>query len=190
MAQDMGGQMKTESANMQQSYDSVAKILHWAIVILILPMLYYGFQAENLTREERGAYFQSHAGIGLIILVLMLARLVWRMGHPVPALPAGMPRWQQIASKASHHGLYLLVILQPLLGLLLTTTSKGNLKPFGLFGLHIAQNDMLHEIGETLHGLNAWLITAVILLHTGAALYHHFIRHDNVLKRMLPFVKA
>jgi cytochrome b561 len=188
MAQDMVAIEMTKAS--PQSFDTVAKALHWAIVILILPMLYYGFQAENLTKEERGAYFQSHSGIGLIILILMLARLAWRIGHPAPALPAGMPRWQQIAAKASHHGFYLLVILQPLLGLLLTTTSKGNLKPFGLFGLHIAQNQPLHEIGEKLHGINAWLIVALIAGHVAAALYHHFIRHDNVLKRMLPFVKA
>lgn len=175
---------------MPQSYDTVAKTLHWAIVILILPMLYYGFQADNLPKEDRLGFFQLHAGIGLIILLLMLARLVWRIGHPAPPLPDGMPRWQQIAAKASHHGFYLLVILQPLFGLLLTTTSKGNLKPFGLFGLHIAQNETLHEIGETLHGLNAWVLVALIAGHVLAALYHHFIRRDNVLKRMIPFVKA
>jgi cytochrome b561 len=173
-----------------QSYDAVAKTLHWAIVILILPMLYYGFQADNLPKEDRLGFFQLHAGIGLVILLLMLARFVWRIGHPAPPLPAGMPRWQQIAAKASHHGFYLLVILQPLFGLLLTTTSKGNLKPFGLFGLHIAQNETLHEIGETLHGLNAWVLVALIAGHVLAALYHHFVRRDNVLKRMIPFVKA
>lgn len=174
----------------RQSFDGVAKTLHWAIMILLLPMLWYGFQADDIPKEEKLAFFQNHSGIGLVILVLMIARLVWRRAHPVPPLPATTPRWQQIASKATHHGLYTLVILQPLLGLLLTTTSKGNLHPFGLFGLHIVENHTLHELGETLHGINAWVITALIALHVVAALYHHFIARDNVLKRMLPFVKA
>jgi cytochrome b561 len=183
-------EMTFTGTQMPQSFDAVAKTLHWAIAILVLLMLYYGFQAGGLTREERGAYFQSHAGIGLVILALMLTRLVWRIGHPAPPLPGDMPRWQQIAAKASHHGFYLLVILQPLFGLLLATTSKGNLKPFGLFGLQIAPNETLHKIGETLHGLNAWLLVALIAGHVAAALYHHFVLRDNVLKRMLPFVKA
>lgn len=175
---------------MQRSYDAVAKAIHWTIMILLLPMLWYGFNADAVPKEEKLAFFQNHSGIGLIILVLMVARLVWRRSHPVPPLPANTPRWQQIASKATHHGLYALVILQPLLGLLLTTTSKGNLHPFGLFGLHIVENHTAHEIGETLHTLNAYVITALIALHIVAALYHHFIRKDNVLKRMLPFAKA
>ncbi|MDO8288157.1 MAG: cytochrome b [Parvibaculum sp.] len=175
---------------MQQSYDGVAKTLHWLIAVLAILMLFGGFTSESIPKEERLAFFQTHSGIGLIILILMLARLIWRRTHPVPALPADLPRWQQIAAKASHHGLYFLIILQPLLGLMISTTSKFNLHAFGLLPLQIAPNEMIHGIGETLHGLNAFLITAIIGLHILAALYHHFIRRDNVLKRMLPFTKA
>lgn len=182
--------MTIQQTETRLSYDAVAKTLHWAIVILVLPMLYYGFQAENLPKEDRLGFFQTHAGVGLVILLLMLARLAWRIAHPAPVLPADLPRWQQIASKATHHGLYLLVILQPLFGLLTTTASKFNLKAFGVLGLQIAPNETIHEIGETLHGLDAWLIVALIALHTGAALYHHFVRRDNVLKRMIPFARA
>ncbi|MGV8997421.1 MAG: cytochrome b [Parvibaculaceae bacterium] len=175
---------------MQQSYDGIAKTLHWVIMALLFQMLWYGLNADSIPKEEKLAFFQNHSGLGLILLTLMITRLVWRRFHPAPPLPADTPRWQQIASKATHHGLYALVILQPLLGLLLTTTSKGNLRPFGLFGLHIVENHLLHEIGETLHTINAWVITGLIALHVVAALYHHFIRRDNVLRRMLPFVKA
>lgn len=175
---------------MKQSYDGVAKTLHWAIMILVLPMLYYGFNAHNLPKEDRLGFFQLHAGVGIIILLLMLARLAWRRMHPVPALPADMPRWQQIASKATHHGLYFLVIMQPVLGLIMAGTSKGNLKAFGVLGLQITPNKPLHEVAETLHGINAWVITALIALHVVAALYHHFIRKDVVLRRMLPLTKV
>ena len=175
---------------MTKSYDGVAKTLHWLILILILPMLYYGFTHDSIPKEERLAFFQNHAGLGLVILVLMLARLFWRRSHPVPELPSDLPRWQQIASKATHHGLYLLVILQPLFGLMMATTSKGSLKAFGVLGLQISPNEAINGAGHVLHGLNAWIITALILLHAAAALYHHFIRKDNVLKRMLPFAKV
>jgi cytochrome b561 len=177
-------------ADARNSYSGVAKAFHWTIVILIALMLYGGWTAEDLPKEERLGVMQLHAGIGLIVLILMASRLAWRISHPAPALPADLPRWQVIASKATHHGLYFLVILQPLLGLLVTTTSKFNLHAFGVLGLQIAPNETIHEIGEKLHGLNALLIAGLITLHIAAALYHHFIRHDAVLKRMLPFVKA
>ncbi|HMM13693.1 MAG TPA: cytochrome b [Parvibaculum sp.] len=177
------------AANSSQTYSAIAKLLHWVIVILIGLLLYAGWTAEDLPREQRLGVMQTHAGLGLTVLVLMVSRLFWRLGHPAPALPAGMPRWQVIASKATHHGLYFFVILQPLLGLAITTTSKFNLKAFGVLGLQIAPNETIHGIGETLHGINAWVIAALIALHVAAALYHHFMRRDDVLKRMLPFAK-
>jgi cytochrome b561 len=177
-------------ADARNSYSGIAKTFHWVIVVLIAVMLYGGWTVEDLPKEDRLGVMQIHAGIGLVILALMAARLWWRLGHPAPALPAGMPRWQVIASKATHHGLYFLVILQPLFGLLTTTTSKFNLHAFGVLGLQIAPNETLHEIGETLHGLNAYLIAALVVLHIAGALHHHFVLHDNVLKRMLPFVKS
>ena len=175
---------------MQQSYSGVAKAFHWAIVILVLLMLYGGFTSDDLPKADRLGFFQTHAGLGITVLILMLGRILWRRTHPAPALPEGMPRWQQIASVATHHGLYLLVLLQPIFGLMMATSSKFNLKAFGVLGLQVAPNETIHEIGETLHGVNAWVITALIALHVAAALYHHFILRDNVLKRMLPFVKA
>jgi cytochrome b561 len=175
---------------MQKSYDGVAKTLHWLIMILVLPMLYYGFNAHNMPKEDRLGFFELHSGIGIIILLLMLTRFIWRLAHPVPPLPDDLPQWQRIASKASHHGLYFLIIMQPIFGLLLTSTSKFNLKAFGIFGLQVSPNDTIHHLFETLHGLNAWVITALIALHVLAALYHHFIRKDIVLKRMLPFTKV
>jgi len=175
---------------MQQSYSGVAKAFHWAIVVLVFLMLYGGFTSDDLPKAERLGFFQTHAGLGILILILMLGRILWRRTHPAPALPEGMPRWQQIASIATHHGLYLLVLLQPIFGLMTTASSKFDLKAFGVLGLQVAPNETIHEIGETLHSINAWIITALIALHVVAALYHHFILRDNVLKRMLPFVKA
>ncbi len=173
-----------------QSYSDVAKALHWTIFVLIALMLYGGWTSEDLPREERLAALQNHSGLGLTILLLMIARLLWRLTHPVPALPADMPRWQEVASKATHHGLYFFVLLQPLIGLMMAGTStKGSLKAFGVLGLQIAPNETIHELGETLHGLNAWIIALLVALHIAAALYHHFVRRDTVLRRMLPFVK-
>ena len=182
--------MAETSMSTVQPYSGVAKAFHWTIVVLIALMLYGGWTVEDLPKDERLGVMQIHAGVGITVLVLMLARIFYRLGHPAPALPADMPRWQVIASKATHHGLYFFVILQPVLGLAIATTSKFNLHAFGILGLQLAPNEVIHDIAEDLHGLNAWIITALIAAHIVGALYHHFIRHDAVLKRMLPFAKV
>jgi cytochrome b561 len=80
--------------------------------------------------------------------------------------------------------------LQPIFGLLLVTTSKNEPVAYGVIPLKIARNDMLHEIGEWLHVINAYAIVGLVALHILAALYHHLVLKDNVLKRMLPFAKV
>ena len=154
------------------------KTLHWAIAVLVLLMIYGGF---TLSRETATYHF----GTGLVILVLMVIWLTVKSSKPRPAFPP-MPRWQEIAAKATHHSLYACVTLQPLFGLLLVTTSKGEPMAYNLIPLKIAQNDTLHEVGEWLHVANAYIITGLVALHILAALYHHLVLKDNVLKRMLP----
>ena len=80
--------------------------------------------------------------------------------------------------------------LQPIFGLLLVTTSKNEPVAYGVIPLKIARNDMLHEIGEWLHAVNAYAIVALVSLHILAVLYHQIILKDNLLKRMLPFAKV
>jgi cytochrome b561 len=174
-----------------QSYTGIAKTLHWLILILLALMIYGGWAAEELKGADRLTAMQGHAGLGIVLLILMLFRLVWRITHPAPALPSDMPHWQQIAATATHHSLYFLVILQPLMGLAMTMTStKGSLRPFGLFGLQVAPNEIINGIARDVHGVLPVLIIALVAVHAVAALYHHFVRHDNVLKRMLPFTKV
>ncbi|HEX7775668.1 MAG TPA: cytochrome b [Parvibaculum sp.] len=165
------------------AYSGTAKTFHWTVAALVLLMLYGGY---TMTKETVG----THAGIGIVILILMLARLAWRSRTAMPELVAGMPRWQQIAAKATHHGLLALITLQPIFGLTMAASSKYNLKPFGLFGLQIGQNDAIHELAEVLHNTNAVIIAVLFALHTLAALYHHVVKRDATLKRMIPFAKA
>jgi cytochrome b561 len=165
------------------TYSGTAKTFHWAVAALVLLMLYGGF---TLSRETAGL----HAGIGIIVLILMLARLVWRSRTAMPELVAGMPRWQQIAARATHHALLALIALQPVFGLVMAASSKYNLKPFGLFGLQIGRNDPVHSVAQFLHNTNAFIIAALFALHTVASIYHHFVLRDATLKRMIPLAKV
>lgn len=171
-----------ETASVNSSFGTSIKSLHWAIAVLVLLMIYGGFA---MTRESATVHF----GIGLVVLVLMVVWLTARGRSPRPAYPP-MPRWQEIAAKAVHHSLYASITLQPVFGLMMVVFSKGEPVAFGVIPLKVIQNDTINAIGHTLHGVNAWILTALIAVHIFAALYHHFVLKDNVLRRMLPFAKA
>ena len=171
-------------------YDPVAKTLHWLIAALVILMLAFGPGLEDLEGQELTDTLMGHSGLGLTVLVLVIIRLIWRRTHTPPPLPADMPRWQVISAKASHHLLYLLIFLQPIWGILQARFGDEAVRPFGLFSLNGAESEALHELFHGLHGATAFALYVLIGLHIAAALYHHFVRRDNVLKRMLPFVKV
>ncbi len=170
-----------DTASLNSSFSTSMKNLHWAIAVLVLIMIYGGF---NMTRETATMHF----GVGIIVLALMVIWLATKGRSPRPAYP-DMPRWQEIAAKAVHHGLYASVTLQPVFGLMMVMFSKREPVAFGVIPLKIVQNDTINAIGHTLHGINAWILTALVAVHILAALYHHVILKDNVLKRMLPLAK-
>ena len=171
-------------------YDTVAMSLHWLIAVLLIFMLFFG--GDLMKGEKAGSFFgpSLHASIGSAILVLSALRLVWRLLNPPPAYPASMAPWEQMAAKATHLLFYVLLIGMPLTGWLATPkflSEEGammGLSVFGAFPLPGAPNLGLpmkdfHEIGSNL-GI------ALLALHVVAALKHHFINRDGVLRRMLP----
>ena len=142
----------------------------------------------------RGFGPSLHVSIGSAILILSVFRLVWRLINPPPAYPASMASWEQMAAKATHVLFYVLLIGIPLTGWLATPKflreedAVAGLMLFGAFPLPRAPNlglpmKDIHEIGSNL-GIG------LLALHVLAALKHHFINRDDVLRRMLPFRRA
>ena len=170
-------------------YDAVAMSLHWLMAVLLIFMLFLG---EDLMDEKGGGAFgpSLHVSIGSSILVLTVLRLVWRLFNPPPAFPAGMASWEQMAAKAMHLLFYVLLIGIPLTGWLATPKflseegSTMSLMVFGAFPLPGAPSLGLPMKG--FHALGSNISIALLALHVLAALKHHFINRDNVLRRMLP----
>ena len=171
-------------------YDIVAMSLHWLIASLMIFMLFFG---EELMEAEKGGSALGpplHVSIGSAILVLSVFRLAWRLSNPPPAYPAGMAPWEQMAAKTMHLLFYVLLIGIPLTGWLATPrflSREGgmmNLTIFGAFPLPGAPNLGLPMRG--IHELGANIGIALLALHVVAALKHHFINRDGVLRRMLP----
>lgn len=178
--------------NQSLSYTRTAVALHWLIALAILCAFPLGLYMHELQLSPRKLQLYSyHKWIGMVVLLLAVVRLLWRSAHRPPPLLAGTPRWQAIAAQATHLGLYLLMLAIPLTGWLMSSAFGIQVVWFGLIPLPdlIGKDKQLGELFKEVHeSLNATLVL-LVLLHSAAALQHHFIKHDGTLARMLPFLK-
>lgn len=184
-------------ANSNTRYGSVAMTLHWLIAIAIIGMLVVGKYMHGLPNSDPNKFmlYQLHKSTGITILALTVVRLVWRFTGPVPPLPATMATWERWAAHVSHFLLYALMLLIPLSGWAVASTSSSGVPTvwFGLFEvphLPVPVTDEAHEAAEEGHELFGNLVILLLLVHVGAALKHHFWDRDTVLRRMLPFTKV
>ncbi|HET7921281.1 MAG TPA: cytochrome b/b6 domain-containing protein, partial [Gammaproteobacteria bacterium] len=141
---------------------------------------------------ERLILLARHKSIGITIFVLMLLRLAWRLYTPAPPLPAATRPLIARAAHVSHALLYVLLLLLPPIGWLLSSASNLSVSWFGLLPLPnlVAPDKALAGMLLTAHQSMAWLLLAVVCVHAGAAFWHHLVCHDTVLSRMLPFTGA
>ena len=172
------------------SWNAAAKFFHWLIALLIFVQIALGIAAVNwpLSPTKLNLFFW-HKSIGMTVLLLVAARLLWRFTNRVPDLPENMPGWERLAAQASHFLLYVAMAGLPLSGWVLSNASGIPFQVFGwvpLPAIVLPDNDKA-EIAKQVHHAFALLLFLLLVAHIGAALRHHYVRHDDVLKRMLPF---
>jgi cytochrome b561 len=170
-------------------YDRVMRGIHWLTLGLIIGVFGTAWTAHSgLAGDWYQPMMQLHRSLGLSIEALTLARLTWRARSQLPALPVDLHPLQKLAARANEAMLYLLLLVQPLLGLLQTGARGQQVDLFFLFRLPpiIGSDRPLARQLHDLHALTAKALLVLIGLHAGAALFHHFIRRDDVLNAMLP----
>ena len=152
-------------------------------------MIAFGWWMNHFSaRPDRFFYRSIHADIGYVVLLLTILRLVWRGINPTPALPSDTTSWQRIAARVSHGSLYAVTILVATLGWAHSGARTPNYSDwFGLF--HVPQitspDKAAANAYEDRHILFAYVLLALIGVHVIAALWHHFIRRDRVVARMV-----
>ena len=180
----------------EATYSTAARHFHWWTVALIaiqVPMGLYMAHRGNVLNIWDGltnTLYSSHKTLGLVILALVIARLVYRLVHGAPADEPTITWWQKAASHATHWSLYLLLILVPLVGWL-GISFYGARTVFGIVTIPAlaAQNSEAWETARLVHRYLAYLTVALIAMHFGAAVVlHYLIRGDGVLARMIPWV--
>lgn len=182
--------MSPQLRNTETHWGTVAITLHWLVVILIIGQLILAGVADDMPNSPaKFDIFVWHKSLGLTVLLLVLARICWRLANPTPALPADTPPRERTLARLSHGLLYALLIAVPISGWIIADTSKIPFKLF--FSIPtpdlVAANPGLHEAAEEAHEVLVTVLLVVAGIHLLAALRHHFIKHDDVLRRMLPW---
>jgi len=172
-----------------ERYGAVAQGLHWLVFALVIAQFAIGWYMDDLPLgPDKIRVFNLHKSIGVTVLALMLLRLLWRQLSPPPPLPATMPGWERAAARLSHALLYLLLLAQPAIGILHSWSANFPLVVFGQVTLPnlTGPNEPLKEALAAAHWWIAWAILLTVAVHAAAALRHHFLLGDEVLRRMLP----
>lgn len=177
-----------------QRYGMVAIVLHWLLAAMIVASLGVGIYMTDLPFSPlRLKLYSWHKWAGIAILLLSALRLLWRLGHRPPALPApvaaAMPGWQVAGHRASHVLMYLLFFAVPLLGWAYTSALGVPVVWFGVLPLPDfvpLDKDFAEAVLKPLHKGSAFTLAGITLLHVAAALKHHWIDRDGLLKRMWP----
>lgn len=168
-------------------YDGVSMTLHWLTALLVIVQFALALLWDSFPRPTHRLMVVTHMSFGIILTAVIVARLVWRFipGHRMPSLEAG---WVALGAKAVHYLLYVLLAAEAVLGFV-TRWSEG--REMSFFGLLIPGpfgpwDRATHHMIMEWHEKVAWAIIIVAIGHAAAALYHHFVLKDRVLRRMLP----
>ena len=183
---------ETEPQDVVQRYSNVTVAFHWITVALVLFQAYLGFRfGLSEPGPARDDVFIWHKTMGVIILLLTLARLFYRWRNPPPPFPPELPTWERIAAVWNHRLFYILLIAMPIVGLVAvsgyangpTTPLLGGIEIPVIPGVSRETGDVAGEM----HEIAAFLLVALILMHAGAALKHQFVDRWRGSARMPPF---
>jgi cytochrome b561 len=169
-------------------YTLTARLLHWLTAALVLLMVPLGVVIANEWGGPAQQFlYNLHKSIGASLIPIVLIRLINRPTNPPPPLPDDIPAIQQFAAHATHWALYVLILAQPIVGYVMTSAYPAPVPFFGLFNLPAIwpANRALSDQLVVVHMYLGFAIAVVAAMHIGAALFHHFVRKDRILMRMI-----
>lgn len=195
-------------------YSAVSRAIHWITVLLVVVLLWTGLVGEVEADKPGNATFMWHGSLGVLVLALVLTRIIWRIfGGSAPALPATMKGAERAIARAVHVGFYVLLVALPISGWLAASAEGASVNFFGVTTLprlesvrqvpvattttaddeeEASENpaaEHRENLYEEVHEVLGYTILVLAILHLLAALKHHFIDRDDVLRTMLPVVK-
>lgn len=173
--------------NTIERFGIVAIIFHWVMAILLIGLVILGLYMTTLPHSlQKLRLYGWHKEFGFLVLMLAMARLVWRISNVLPTL-AFLSLFEQYAARIVHWMFYIFMFALPITGWVITSAAGLPVSFFGLFIIPnlIEPNPETMELFEEIHEWLAYALIAVFCLHVAAALKHHFINKDDILKRIL-----
>ena len=174
----------------RSTYRPPARLLHWSMAVLILATIPIGLlmTQEGLARALQNSLYIFHKNVGVLLLILVLLRLVYRARRQPPPLPASVPDWQHRIAGLSHLALYALLVIMPVAGYIRVRAGGFPIEVLDAMGVpgFVPRSDALAETAQTIHYFGGLALMALVALHIGAALHHAVIRKDGVFSRIWP----
>jgi cytochrome b561 len=182
--------MTSTTTGARSRYTASAKWMHWFIAAAVIALIPMGLVMKRVLDEGalRDRLYDFHEALGALVLLVMVVRFARRLVFGAPAPEETISPFERRASLAAQHALYLLLFIVPVLGWLGTNAYGDPVNVFGLFDFPtlIGKDVPLSDKIFVWHLAGGLLVAAIVLPHSAAALYHHFVKHDRVLARMWP----
>jgi len=182
----------TPLENREDHYGAIAILFHWFMALLVIGLAALGLYMVTLPdvgfNTKKVTLVLYHKEFGVLALVLLAARLAWRVTQILPRLVENLPDWQKIAARFVHLSFYALLFALPMTGYFMSSAAGIPVSFFGLFLLpdFVHRDDGLFQQYVAIHKWLGYVLILFILVHAGAALSHHFQFKDDTLRKMLP----
>ncbi len=172
-------------------YGAIAKFLHWGMALLVLSSLFaIEFRDQFPKGPIRHAVIGWHFQAGLCVLFLIFVRIAWRVKNPTPPISPPLSRIQELSATVAHVSLYALMLILPLIGILARQSRGNEVDFFGYILPTLLDEDSGLPYAITIKAVHAYLgnvLIGLLVAHALMALFHHLVRRDNTLNRMLPW---
>lgn len=171
-------------------YGVPARLIHWIMALLVLGMIPVGFLMvrEGLDRSFQNFLFISHKNVGVLLLILIIVRLIYRWRNPPELSPVALPKAQEFAAHATHIGLYVLLFIMPFAGYVRVRAGGFPIEALDAMGIPalVPRSEALAEFAKAVHFYGAYAIAVLVVIHVVAAAYHGLVRRDGIFSRMWP----
>ena len=173
--------------NTEEHFGLISIVFHWVMALLLIGMVILGLYMTGVPiSAQKLKLYRWHKEFGILILMLVIVRITWRLSAVNPSL-AALPTWEKLAARTVHWLFYLFMFALPISGWLITSAAGLPVSFFGLFLLPnlIPADENSRLLLEGVHEWLAYGLIATFCLHVAAALKHHFINKDDILRRMI-----
>ena len=174
--------------NTREKFGLLTRLLHWTIFILFVFQYFLVYRREYFPEgaPEKMQYILLHKSLGVVLIILAFTMLVWRHLGERPEIPAGRFSWERSFAKITHVLLYICMLFMPLSGISMSLYSGYGVKVFNWFSFPqlVSKNPDLAGVFHEVHEYLSYVIIVIVGIHIVGALYHKFIRKDEVLSRM------